>query len=86
MFLDINWLLENKLSLESYDKFFEEGTFIQMSGRQNKEESSVAFRVYSSFVDEILEGINPQGGKDMEEVMILSPPRKKQNQRCTYSS
>lgn len=82
LFLDIHELLENQLSSESYGKSFLEGAFIHMSGKQNEEVSSVASRAYSSYVDEILEGMNPQGG-DAEEVIILSPPRKRQNQRQT---
>lgn len=56
---------------------------MHMSGRQNESDGSVASKVYSTFVDEILEGMNPQGGDEVEEVTILSPPRKRQNQRRT---
>ena len=82
LFLDIHELLENQLDPASYENIFVEGTLIHMSGKQNEAVSSIASREYSSYADEILEGMNPQGG-DPEEVIILSPPRKKQNQRHT---
>ena len=78
---DIHELLENQVSPECHGNIFVEGTRIYMSGRQN-DISSVGASAYSSYADEILEGMNPQGG-DAEEVIILSPPRKRQNQRNT---
>ena len=93
LFLDIHEILENKLSPESHDHIFVEETLMHMSGRQNHGDSSVASSVYSSFADEILESMNPQGGDgdEVEDVTILSPPRKRQNQkrtppRMTYSA
>lgn len=61
-----------------------EGNRIIMTGRQNRVASSDASKEYASYADIILEGMNPQGGDDTEEeVIIQSLPQNKQTQRRT---
>ena len=83
-FQDIHSILENQLLEESKSKLAIEGKRIIMTGSRTQVESSTASREYASYVDAILEGMNPQGGEEYEEEPILSsPPRKKQAQRKT---
>ena len=87
-FPDIQDILERQLVEESRGRLANEGSRIVMTGRQNFAVGSTASKAYASYADIILEGMNPQGGDEDEEV--ASPPRKRPTQRrspprMTYS-
>ena len=83
-FPDIQEILERQLEVESKGMLATEGNRIIMTGRQSHVMGSEASKEYASYADIILAGMNPQGGDDAgEELIITSPPRKKQAQRRT---